>query len=265
MGVIIPYMFGGLGNWLFQLANALRIAECIGFGVYIGPKYCNGTPHSDIDYFSTILRKVYTPSESAPDHNAVFNEPREGEFVDPTMFAQKKNSDVVLFKGYFQHWQNVSSSLAGMLTFDNTSTLLSRHRVIRHTCFIHIRGGDYLRPGSREVHHVPLDKYYERAIRHMMELGIVNFSIFTNDLAYCRQRPFLTIPGINYTIVEENEIDSLYLMTQCKAGITANSTFSWWGAFLNRDRPLCLPSKWFVNPAKIAGGLYFPGATVIPV
>jgi len=117
----------------------------------------------------------------------------------------------------------------------------------------------------KEVLYVPLDEYYERAIRHMMTLGITNFSVFTNDMVYCRERPFLTIPGINYTIVEENEIDSLYLMTQCKAGIAANSTFSWWGAFLNRNRPICLPSKWFVNPAKNAVGLYFPEATVIAV
>lgn len=266
MGVIIPYMVGGLGNWLFQLASVVHVAGCIGYDVYIGSKYCHGMPHSTINYFSTILRKLYTPHGTTPNYTVIFNELREGEFVDPASFlSQKKDSDVVLFRGYFQHWRNVPSSFADMLTFDNTSSLLSKYRVIRHTCFIHVRGGDYLLPRTRDVHYVNLDTYYRRAIQHMVSLGITSFSVFTNDPSHCRERPFLATPGINYTIVDENELDSLYLMTQCKAGIVANSTFSWWGAFLNRNRPICMPSKWFVDPAKSGEGMYFPEATIISV
>jgi hypothetical protein len=94
----------------------------------------------------------------------------------------------------------------------------------------------------------------------MKKRGIHKFTVFTNDRNYCASQKYLD--DIRYTIVDENELDTLYLMTQCKAGITANSSFSWWGAYLNRDRPICMPSKWFNNPAMHIEGYFFPGCFI---
>ena len=79
----------------------------------------------------------------------------------------------------------------------------------------------------------------------MKKRGIHKFTVFTNDRNYCASQKYLD--DIRYTIVDENELDTLYLMTQCKAGITANSSFSWWGAFLGAYQsrsPICVPKEW---------------------
>jgi hypothetical protein len=97
----------------------------------------------------------------------------------------------------------------------------------------------------------------------MKEKGITHFSVFTNDRGYCEKQEYLK--DLDYEIIDENELDTLYLMTQCKAGITANSSFSWWGAYLNPNRPLCIPSKWFNDVEYFIGGYFFPGCYVHPV
>jgi hypothetical protein len=125
--------------------------------------------------------------------------------------------------------------------------------------FLHIRGGDYV---NHPNHDLKLDKYYERAIQVFPE-GTA-FSVFTNDKEYALSRPYLR--DISYSFVESgNEVDDLYLMTQCKGGICANSTFSWWGAYLNTSRTLVLPSKWWNDEAWYSKGLYFNGCTIVEV
>jgi hypothetical protein len=89
------------------------------------------------------------------------------------------------------------------------------------------------------------------------------YVVFTNDLNYAMSQPVLS--KIKYTVINEPEIESMYLMSQCKGGICANSTFSWWGGFLNKHRKITLPSKWFVNAPAIVGDLYVPHWTVVDV
>jgi hypothetical protein len=50
--------------------------------------------------------------------------------------------------------------------------------------------------------------------------------------------------GFDYDLINENEEDSLYLMSMCEGGICANSTFSGWGGYLNKCRKIVLPSRW---------------------
>lgn len=87
--------------------------------------------------------------------------------------------------------------------------------------------------------------------------------MFTNDIDYCKRQDFLR--DIDYIVIEENELDTLYLMTQCAGCIVPNSTFSWWGAFLNRNRPIYLPSKWFNDAEYNTSGHFFPGSIVVEV
>jgi hypothetical protein len=108
---------------------------------------------------------------------------------------------------------------------------------------------------------VNLSKYYVSAISHVKEH---HYYIFTDDREYLSQQGWLST--IKYTIVDEDAVDSLYLMSQCQRGaICANSSFSWWGAFLNIDRPICMPSKWYNDPSMKTSGYYFPNVKVIPV
>ena len=97
----------------------------------------------------------------------------------------------------------------------------------------------------------------------MKELGVTKFSIFTNDKLYASTKSFLG--DIDYEFVDTPELESLALMSKCKAGITANSTFSWWGAYLNPHRPICMPSKWFNDLEYSIAGYFFPGVFIISV
>jgi hypothetical protein len=61
-------------------------------------------------------------------------------------------------------------------------------------------------------------------------------------------------------------VTSLALMASCtEGGICANSTFSWWGAYLNPKRTLILPNKWFNSTSFYSQGYYFPGVQICPV
>ena len=86
-----------------------------------------------------------------------------------------------------------------------------------------------------------------------------DFVIFTNDIPYARG--FLP----DTEIIEESEVDSLYLMSKSKGVICANSSFSWWGAYLNLDRPIFLPSVWFNDKRMNTSGYYFKGSTIVEV
>jgi hypothetical protein len=133
----------------------------------------------------------------------------------------------------------------------NTS-ILYKYPQITNKIFIHIRGGDYK---NNSYHELNLTKYYQRCIELCKD---EEFIIFTNDIPYANKY-FKDIP-----IIEESELDTLYLMYQAKGCICVNSSFSWWGAYLNPNRRIFMPSKWFNNSA-MQGNYYFKGVQVIEV
>ena len=249
--MIVPHLMGGLGNWLFQVSAAIHYSTKFGDPYAISPTHCSASPHAKTDYFSTIFRNI--PRVHNPGPLRTVREPPRGGCINE---SELKVHDNKLLFGYFQDYTKVPKFFRQMLSLDES--VGQRYPDIGERCFLHIRGGDYV---NHPLHHVDLTGYYRTSIAHMKSLGIERFAVFTNDSAYCKTLPCLA--DIDYVVIDENELDSLYLMTTCKAGITANSTFSWWGAFLNRNRPLCIPSKWFNDPSYVVTGYYFPEAKAV--
>lgn len=106
---------------------------------------------------------------------------------------------------------------------------------------IHIRRGDYVTLGCL----LATDDYYMKAVEIMKKkVNNPKFFVFSNDHPYCRQ---LFEGKIDYEIVEGNEgkdsFRDMQLMSNCKHNIIANSTFSFWGAYLNRN-----PNKIVIAP-----------------
>jgi hypothetical protein len=248
MGIVVPYLMGGLGNWLFQVAAAIMFA---GKDVILSQVHCARSPHSPIDYFSTIFKKF--PHGIV---NLLLTKVEEPPKLHPFASPPSMRMHTLLF-GYFQNWKTVPAGFRDMLDFENPS-LLTKYPGIADSCFLHVRGGDYV---GHWLHDVGLGKrYYPSAIQSMKDAGITRFSVFTNDRDYCLSQGVLK--DLDYEFIDENEIDSLYLMSQCKAGIMANSSFSWWGAYLNPNRPICIPSKWFNDAEYMIDGYFFPGCYV---
>ncbi|MBD5464186.1 MAG: alpha-1,2-fucosyltransferase [Lachnospiraceae bacterium] len=105
----------------------------------------------------------------------------------------------------------------------------------RASVSVHVRRGDYLDPENTAMFgNICTDRYYETAIRLVKEeVPGVHFYLFSDDISYVSKK----YQGEEYTIVDINHgKDSFYdmwLMSQCKHNICANSTFSFWGARLN--------------------------------
>ncbi|MGI4885361.1 MAG: alpha-1,2-fucosyltransferase [Janthinobacterium lividum] len=109
---------------------------------------------------------------------------------------------------------------------------------------LHIRRGDYL--GKRFV--APVD-YYKRAIDYFLQkLNSPSFYIFSDDPEWAKDN--IIFDG-NCNYVTHNKFDNsykdMYLMSKCKHNIIANSSFSWWGAWLNdnEDKIVISPTNWF--------------------
>lgn len=135
------------------------------------------------------------------------------------------------------------------------------------TLAIHIRAGDYQDRKFADVHHVLAPDYYQRAIATLQaEAGFDQVIVMsdTNDAI-----PSRLPAGLPHTIVSsQNALDDLFLMSRARHNIIANSTFSWWGAWLGdpEGRRIVAPRQWF-TPGYQAGvdvsDLYPPGWTVL--
>lgn len=113
---------------------------------------------------------------------------------------------------------------------------------------IHIRRGDYLRTESFSG--ICGIEYYKKAIFELLSDGVDHtFFIFSNDIPWCEAN-ILPLLGDNHiTLVTHNFGDQscwdMFLMTHCQDLIIANSSFSWWGAFLNNRRGRVIaPDRW---------------------
>ena len=253
---IVPQVAGGLGNWLFQIAAAVKFAQ--GFGV----EYCLvketalRSPHSNVDYFLTIFSKFNQRDLLRWKGAMRVNEPSNFHHLDykSTIHSLTGRDIDVNLVGYFQHHEFVPPMFKDMLTLPVVDC-----SKVRDTCFIHIRGGDYL---TIPLHNINLDSYYRKSVAHMKLLGITKFSVFTNDKPHALRHEFLK--DIDYEFVDADELESLVLMSECRAGICANSSFSWWGAYLSPNRVICMPSIW-VNTKLETRGYYFPGVNIVQV
>lgn len=233
---------GGLGNVLFQLAAARSISRKNGRRLCLPslPK----THHSEEDYYSNILQNWKLFQEPLEDTIQI-QEPSY-QFQDWQFANVDKNIHLL---GYFQNYKYIDD--------DFIDTLVLPEMPVLEGAFLHIRGGDYV---NHWLHDVKLNNYYYRAIEKFPK-G-TKFYIMTNDIPYAKTMSFLN--SIDYEFVEEpNEVRCLSLMKNTTlGGICANSTFSWWGGYLNREnRTIVLPSKWF-NMATYVEGYFFPGSLV---
>jgi len=109
--------------------------------------------------------------------------------------------------------------------------------------FIHVRRGDYV---NNSWYQLDYDTYFKKAIDYLGEDS--HYYICSDDIDYCKK--YKLFEPLQKTFVEDTDINTLYLMSSCVlGGICSNSTFSWWGSYLNTNpnKKVIFPSTWFNN------------------
>ncbi len=227
--------YGRLGNQLFQIAATIGLAIKNGLEYTIPPwEYAR--------YFD------FPPKQGnvSPDIEVV-----ESTFHYADITLDKGR--VTDLKGYFQsefYFQHCAALIREKFDFAK-DTQFSRvndkyswiPKKIFPACAVHVRRGDYV--NNPDYAQIPLD-YYENAIKRIPE--DCPFAVFSDDIAWCDtylrpifgRRTFWLIQG-------NSEIEDLFLMSQCQHFIIANSSFSWWGAWLGEkyDSQIIAPNEWF--------------------
>lgn len=114
------------------------------------------------------------------------------------------------------------------------------------TCSIHVRRGDY--KTIQEFHPLMEEEYYQRAISGLNHLKIGKFAIFSDDIDYCRE----LFKGDEYVFIKDRDYTELFVMAKCDHHIIANSSFSWWGAWLGERQGsvTIAPETWFGSECK---------------
>ena len=243
--MLTVHLSGGLGNQLFQLAAGETIAKQTNHQFYLKP-VISENPHSKQNYLDSIFKKWLALRRQVREHLIIY------EGTSPYRDWSLPLSKNVIVQGQFQDVRYIPPSFVEQL-------VLPSDPFDMQGVFLHIRGGDYV---GHPLHDVQLEKtYYPWAISQFPEN--THFYIFTNDIPYAKSMFFLH--NIRHSFVDVDEVQSLNYMRQCSGGICANSTFSWWGAFLNPTRKLILPSKWFNDERMYTNGYFFSGSTIGPV
>lgn len=231
---------GGLGNYLFQISSSYS-HSIKNNNTYICDVSDVMSPHKPYQFYvKNILRKI----------NFKILEPNYSLYYEPSFNYSEIpnfNSDTKLI-GYFQsekYFINYRKEILELFEIDSfTLSFLEKkytNLLNQDICSIHVRRGDYV---HLQNHHPTLSiDYYIESIKIIGESK--HFLIFSDDIEWCKNN-FDFIP--NKTFVTENlDYQDLYLMSMCKNNIIANSSFSWWGAWLNNfeSKKVIVPKKWF--------------------
>jgi glycosyl transferase family 11 len=285
--VIITRLQGGLGNQMFQYAAALRLAAARRTVLKVDLSLLDArdgrTPRNHaLDRFrvsaplaapeevKTLLAKRSIAARICPrlDRRAAA---RERNFrYDPDI---DRLPDDTCLEGYWQserYFAGVERSVRREFAFASApvgrNAELVREIEARGAVSVHVRRGDYASdPVTHAAHGLcPLD-YYHRAAAYVAErVRDPFFVIFSDEPAWTRAHLDL---GPGALVVDHNgasdAAEDLRLMSRCRHHVIANSTFSWWGAWLNPDpkKIVIAPARWFADRTRDTRDL-LPGGWV---
>ena len=260
--MLIPDFCGGLGNQMFQIGGVYSLAKQSGhsFGIY--SYRMPPAMHSSVNYGNTIFKNTQQYVIRAM-HPSVYLEER-GIFPHVEQLRTIPNTTHVHMKGYWVSsaiLEPYRDEIVNLFHLDTDILSAPQYEEIDSAYFLHVRRGDFL---NDPQYSMDLNHYYKTSISKY-PAGSIAY-IVSNDLPWCRNWSLLD--DVRHTFVNENDISTLSIMKHsARGGIAVNSTFSWWGLYLNTQRPhLCLPSMWNPNNSNYTENfLSFPEATIIQV
>lgn len=272
--MIVVRLMGGLGNQLFQYAAAKHLSVLNNAELYFDTSFFNTktedtTPRKfELDVFN-IKYKLATDEMLNHFHGCEFNSTelvltkllsfgkfkkyKFNEYGFDEHFLDLKGNYYV--RGFFQsekYFSSIKSIIREELIIDQEHLpadvpLVNQIKNTANAVSIHIRRGDYIRNlTSMDAHGICSKDYYVKSIKLLREkLGEdLHFYIFTDDPTWVRNEMNWEIDS---TIVSDKKpIEDFYLMSLCNHNIIANSTFSWWAAWLNENenKSIIVPKQW---------------------
>ena len=292
-GTVVIRLDGGLGNQMFRYAAALGLAvrqdralkmevsafeacgkrsyqlDCLKVpqDLYTGaPLFQPAFSSIAVRLIRRIKRKVFKGYvfkgyvfKGGAFRKGVYREPHF--HFDPAFF---KLSDVeILLNGYFQsprYFESVEELLRER--FQPAVPLSATAagwaaKITASPCSVslHVRRGDYLQAPHSAVHDALDRGYYDRAVNLIQRLAgeRVEFFLFSDDPDFIAEA-FADLPRAHVVRSDPSTSwEDMFLMARCRHNIIANSSYSWWGAWLNptEDKRVIAPARWF-TPAKLA-------------
>jgi hypothetical protein len=231
---------GGLGNYLFQLSFLYSYSKKYNKKMVINSEEMY-SPHKSYEHYKdNIFRKINFESV-----NTDFNIVNENKFE----FDYYDNIDgSVKFYGHFQSEKYFIDNRNEILKlfeidFNTKEYILNKYQnyLSEKTCSVHVRRGDYL---NHTDSHPILDlNYYKKSYESLGDE--YTYFILSDDLEWCKNN--FDFINKKIFITDNTDYQDLYLMSMCDNNIIANSTFSWWGAWLNQNinKVVIYPNVWF--------------------
>jgi len=252
---VAGHLTGGLGNRLFQHAAAMGLAEKWSHPLVFSLPNCAPTNHGPFDNIFRLFPSVPILTEENPYINLY--EPNGNVFVYTPFQSDPVAANVVVdgwrqTDKYFPA-RGVHAQIEDAIPLERRCELLQKYGLVGtcdQTCFLHVRLGDYK---ILPHHQIDIGGYLQKAMAHFPPQ--TRFLIFSDEATAYKKtlESFVNTTGHTALVVEEtDELENLYLMSQCwKGAIVANSTFSWWGAYFARQRSpnpssflACYPKVW---------------------
>ena len=274
--MIIAKLMGGLGNQMFQYATAAGLAEKHNTNVVIDNSWFETTTnvetprHYELNRFAldqnfidlgqfALVDKLST-SPKTKLYNLIIGR------ATPRIFVYKEKGhgfdinvlnlpDNTLLEGYWQtekYFTFCRYKILHDFTFIKGSTKKNQEvlDLIKRTTSVslHIRRGDYANNEITKAFRglTGLGYYQEAANKISRKIKNPHFFIFSDEPEWCRQNLKLSFPS-TYVSHNVDGSEDMRLMIHCQHHIIANSTFSWWGAWLNprKDKIVYAPKQWF--------------------
>ena len=259
--MIIVRVYGGLGNQLFQ----------INFGYFLHEKF-NQDVYFDFSFFKTqrirkplvksILKEINQPPKNITKRFIKFKSFRLNQLYNKifiknyfTQFDPKVQIDEnqnYFFDGY---WQDQKFLTKNSIQFQEVKfskvakDYLDQIQLSKNSISIHIRRTDYLTRKNIKIFKILDQDYYLSAINLITEERNKDYKIFvfSDDIKWAEKN--LKFDLETTYIQNTDELEDFNLMMNCQHNILANSTFSWWAAYLkkNKNGQIIGPKIWYKN------------------
>ena len=292
--MIITELNGGLGNQLFQYAFGLAVAKQYGTDLKFDIQALQGSDSRPfaLDKFN-IAHEIASPKDIrrilAMDVGilrwiAGRVSPRalrrySNRYIDETKISFINNelfhiSNDAYLKGY---WQNerffrsaakeVKSSVILKTPLSDKSQKVANQINTANSVGIHIRRGDYVSNPTANSHHgiCSLDYYSEAIQRILIYFPSAKFFVFSDDIPWCMENLNFNSDAIyvNHNGTQRSHED-FALLSMCKHHIIANSSFSWWAAWLNDAQGKTIaPQNWYRSSHRKTQDIIPPRWTVL--